>query len=108
MRVLVVDDIADTRQIFRAMFESLRHEVWEAENGQMAVDISIQKKPDLILMDLWMPKADGLLATRTLRAIRDFRSTAIIGITAQYSRKARDEAIAAGCDDVQGKAGQPC
>jgi len=103
MRILMVDDVKDMRVLFRTMLESLGHEVLEAENGERAIQVSLAEKPDLILMDLRMPLADGLLGTGALRSISGFGSVPIIAVTADYSQKAKKEASAAGCDDCIGK-----
>ena len=64
--VLIVDDTEDTRLYLRALMEALGCEVIEASDGQAALEIVRQKCPDLILLDLNMPKMDGLLAAEKI------------------------------------------
>lgn len=99
MRVLVVDDTDDVRLLFRSMLESLGHEVWEADNGKAAIDVAVKHRPDLILMDIRMPTVDGLIGTGALRRIHGFQTVPIIAITANYTKKTREDAIAAGCNE---------
>jgi CheY-like chemotaxis protein len=107
MRILVVEDTEDIRSMFRVMLESLGHDVVEATDGRHAIEVSVESKPDLILMDLRMPGVDGLLGTKALRAIHDFRTIPIIAVTAHYSQKTSAEALAAGCDDCISKPVSP-
>jgi len=67
-RVLVVDDGDENRQLVRVVLEDAGLQVFDAENGQVAVDRVAGEAFDLLLMDMQMPVMDGLTATRTLRA----------------------------------------
>ncbi len=68
IRILVVDDMADNRDLARAMLESLGAEVEEAADGQAALDISQYIPFDVILMDRRMPGLDGVAAARAIKA----------------------------------------
>lgn len=67
-RVLVADDTAANRTLVRAYLSRLGFEVLLAENGEQAVAIYEQERPDIVLMDVMMPVMDGHEATRRLRA----------------------------------------
>ncbi len=67
-RVLVVDDDADTRELYRWVFETRGFDVEEAENGAIAVALAHAHPPDLVLLDNDMPVMTGLDAARALRA----------------------------------------
>jgi two-component system, NarL family, response regulator LiaR len=71
IRVLIVDDHRVVRQGLRTFLEL--HDdievVGEADNGAAAVDLSLQLRPDIVLMDLVMPGLDGISATRLVRAL---------------------------------------
>src|SRR5688572_3006297 len=69
MRVLVVEDTDDVRELLKRMLETLGHEVSEAAGGRAALAVALKEQPDLILMDLSMPDVNGLQATGALRAI---------------------------------------
>ncbi|HEY2658868.1 MAG TPA: ATP-binding protein [Caulobacteraceae bacterium] len=66
-RILVVDDVANNRDLVRAMLSPLGHELSEASGGLEAVALAATEPFDLILMDLQMPGMDGLAATRAVR-----------------------------------------
>jgi CheY-like chemotaxis protein len=68
--VLIADDYEDTRALLRALMESKGFTVIEAPDGEIAVEIVRQKCPDLILLDLNMPKLDGLGAAKKIRALK--------------------------------------
>jgi CheY-like chemotaxis protein len=81
--VLVADDHDDIRLYLRALMESLGCTVSEARDGQEAIEIVSQECPDLILVDLNMPKMDGLAATETIRKIEgQCEHVPIIALTA--------------------------
>jgi len=98
MKILLVDDLQDSREVIRTMIERLGHRVIEATNGSEAVQLAVALKPDCILMDLNMPNVDGLLATAALRAISPLRQIPIVALTAYPRDMSRDKALAAGCD----------
>ena len=65
-RILIVDDSSTQREALKALVERLGHIAMLAENGEEGVKIAIDREPDLILMDVVMPKVNGYQATRTL------------------------------------------
>ena len=65
-RILVVDDIADNVEILRMRLESLGYEVVTAGDGEEALAAVHADPPDLILLDIMMPKIDGLEVVRRL------------------------------------------
>lgn len=71
LRILICDDSILVRRKLR---ESIEHsyefvEIIEAKNGQMAVDLYLETKPDLVFMDIVMPEKDGIQAVREIKAI---------------------------------------
>jgi two-component system cell cycle response regulator DivK len=99
MRVLLVEDTDDSRELFRIMLEDFGHEVIEATNGMEAVQAALSHDPQIVLMDLSMPGVDGFQAIAALRAISSFSHVPIIAITAHSHAAWRDRAKEAGCDD---------
>ena len=98
MRILVVEDTDDSRELFRYMLERRGHEVLEATNGRKAVEVALASHPDFVLMDLSMPEADGFQAIGALRAILPFNKVPIVAITAHSQPEWRTKALSAGCD----------
>ncbi len=65
--VLIVDDEFLTRNMLSIMLSQVGHDVSEAEDGLEALEMLKGDRPDVILMDLMMPRCDGLTATKTIR-----------------------------------------
>lgn len=104
-RVLVVDDAYINRRIIMRLLQSTRFQVWEAEDGQAAIRAWQTLQPDLILMDMRMPKLDGYGVARHIRQQEQAAepprpSTKIIAVTAAALDNEQQDAIAAGCDTV--------
>lgn len=95
---LVVEDFEDSRFMMRRLLEMAGYNVLEATDGEQAVELAIQKKPAVILMDLSLPKLDGLSATRQIREQSGSRHVPIVAVSAYDGPESRDEALAAGCD----------
>ena len=99
-RILVVDDVTMNRELVRAMLKPFGHDLTEAASGLAAVEAAMQKRFDLILMDLQMPGMDGLAATRAIRHTCEFnRSTPIVAISANVLPAHREACRVAGMDD---------
>jgi CheY-like chemotaxis protein len=96
--VLVVDDNADTRVVVRWMLERWGYQVLEACDGREAFDAVVESRPDLVLMDLTMPVADGYDAIRAIRGREEFSRLPVIAVTAFDRAVSRDGAEAAGFD----------
>ena len=102
-RVLVVEDFEDSRFSLSKLLEIEGYEVLEAGDGAQAVELALDERPDLILMDLSLPIIDGLSATRQIRENEAMKSVPIIALTAHdlidFQAKAQD----AGCTDYATK-----
>ena len=70
----------------------------EATDGEEALEIAVRDKPDLILMDMQLPKMSGVEVTRRLRQMPTFDHTPIIAVTASAMRGDKERLIEAGCD----------
>jgi two-component system, cell cycle response regulator DivK len=103
--VLVVDDVAHGREIFAEYLEFRGFRVATAADGQEAIDQAFELHPDVILMDLSLPRIDGWEATRRLKADDRTRDIPIIALTAHALAAAHDKAMEVGCDAVVTK---PC
>lgn len=79
--ILYVEDNAMNRQIVRDLLRRTSYQLIEAYDGEAGVAVALEKRPDLILMDVQLPKISGLEATRRLRAEPATAQTPIIAIT---------------------------
>jgi len=98
-RVLLVEDFEDSRFSLSKLLEIEGYEVLEAGDGAEAVDIAINSKPDLILMDLSLPVIDGLSATKQIRENAAMNSVPIIALSAHDLVDFKGKAKDAGCTD---------
>jgi len=98
LKVLVVEDFEDTRLFLRLALEDHGFIVFEAENGQKAVEHANREKPDAILMDLTMPLMDGFAAAKLIRQNETLKDVPIIAITAHQETDFRSDAKASGFD----------
>lgn len=100
-RVLVVDDEPDIRELLRIFFEQRGFSVAIAVDGHSGVELARRQRPDVILMDILMPRKDGVTALHELRADSRLDRTTIIALTARPH--IADELFRVGFDDVCGK-----
>ena len=98
LKVLLVEDFDDTRLFMRLELEEQGFIVFEAENGQVAVETAAREKPDVILMDLTLPLMDGFAATKLIRQNDELKNVPIIAITAHKENDFRSDAKASGFD----------
>jgi adenylate cyclase len=101
--VLVVDDEKQNRALLRDPLEARGYEVEEAVNGMQALEIIAARPPDVILLDLMMPKMDGFEVCRRIRANAKTTHIPILMITALSERGDRLTGIQAGANDFLNK-----
>ena len=101
MRVLVAEDNKTNQLVFRKMVKALTLDLRFANNGEDAVAAFPEFQPDLIFMDISMPKMDGKTATAEIRKIeRDTgRKTPIVALTAHAMTGDRETILSAGLDE---------
>jgi class 3 adenylate cyclase len=97
--VLLVDDEEQNRMLLRDPLQLNGFEVIEAENGIKALQKVDEQTPDVILLDLMMPKMDGFEVCRRLKERKDTAHVPILMLTALSERKERLTGIAAGAND---------
>ena len=98
-RILVVDDHEDNIELLRARLEARGYEVFGASDGQAALDQVEHVIPDLILLDVMMPKMDGMEVVRRLKANKNLPFIPVIMQTALDSTENKVEGLDAGADD---------
>ncbi len=102
-RILVVEDNQDNMTLIVDVLLSLDYEVFQAVDGEEGVEMAAVNVPDLILMDLSLPRMDGWTATRHIKADSTLNHIPIIALTAHAMVGDRERAIEAGCDDYISK-----
>jgi len=96
--VLIVEDVALNRDLLVQLLED-RYRLVLAEDGVAAIERAAEEQPDLILMDLSLPRMDGWEATRRLKADARLGRIPVIVLSAHAMRGDEERARAAGCDD---------
>jgi DNA-binding response OmpR family regulator len=99
LRALIADDDAGIRRLLAAVLELEGWDVWCARDGEEALALAAEYRPDAVLLDVLMPKADGLTALRRLRESEGGRDCAVVMVSAFDEQETRQLAIDAGCDD---------
>ena len=99
--ILCVEDNQDNLFMLQRRLTRVGFEVTIATNGAQSVDWAKTLLPDLIVMDLNLPGLDGCEATRRLKSQPETKHIPIIVLTADTTRKSREQALAAGCDDFE-------
>ncbi len=91
-RILVVDDSPDVRLALATILEDAGHDVVEAEDGDQVFDLAVAESPDLVLLDVMMPRVNGFDALATLKA--DTRTSPIPVIMVTAKGRPEDMAMA--------------
>jgi CheY-like chemotaxis protein len=102
-KILVVEDNQDNRELVVKVLKINGYKVIEAVDGEEALEKTKTENPDLILMDLFIPKIDGYEVTRRLKSDRDLKHIPVIALTAHAMKGDMEVALAAGCDGYMPK-----
>ena len=97
-RVLLVEDNVPTIDVVEMELKYLGYEVRIAKNGLEAVKMATAQPPDLVIMDIEMPKMDGFEATRQMKENPATRDIPILAATAKAMDGDQEKCLAAGCD----------
>jgi diguanylate cyclase (GGDEF)-like protein len=97
-KILVVDDDANTARVVSGWYKGRPVQVLEAQDGDEGVRLAIREKPDIILMDLMMPRTNGFEASRRLRADPATSGIPVILLSARREPQTKAEAFDAGID----------
>jgi CheY-like chemotaxis protein len=102
-RILLVEDDPSTIDVMEKELRFLGYEVTVAENGVDAVETAVSMLPDLIVMDIRLPKMDGLQAARLIRDNPKTGNIPILAATVNALSGDREKCLRAGCDDYIAK-----
>jgi two-component system, cell cycle response regulator DivK len=102
-RILVVEDNEMNMKLFRDVLVATGFRALEATTGGEAVDVAVEHAPDLVLMDIQLPDADGVDVLRRLRTDDRTADIPVLAVTAQAMRGDRERFLAAGFDGYLSK-----
>ena len=105
--ILHVEDNASNRKIVRDLLASRGYRVVEALDGEQALAAAESERPNVILMDVQLPRVSGLEATRRIKARPDLRHIPIVAVTSFALSGDDQQAFAAGCDRYVAKPYKP-
>lgn len=96
--ILVVEDSMLNRKLVEAVLQPYGYRLLIAVDGEEGIEIATRERPDLVLMDMQLPKVSGYDATQTLKAQPETAHIPIVALTAHAMADERERALAAGCD----------
>lgn len=96
--VLVVDDEDMTRKLLRLMLERDGFTILEAEDGQQALEVIAESKPDIVILDVMMPNMDGFTTCQELRSQPETAALPIILLSARSQAEAIRTGLQSGAD----------
>jgi two-component system, cell cycle response regulator DivK len=102
-QVLVVEDNERNMKLFRDVLRASGFRTLEATTGERAVELVLEHRPDLVLMDIQLPGIDGVEALGRLRADDRIASLPVLALTAQAMEGDRERFLAAGFDGYLSK-----
>jgi two-component system alkaline phosphatase synthesis response regulator PhoP len=106
-KILIVDDEPDILELIEYNLKKESYQVFTANNGQEAITEAKKVLPDLIVMDIMMPKMDGIEACRVLRSMPEFKSTFLVFLTARSEEYSEIAGFNVGADDYIAKPIKP-
>ena len=101
--ILIVEDDPKSLVLTRDLLQVSGYSTIEATDGEQGVELAKSKKPDLILMDIQMPKMDGLEATRILKADATTSNIPVLALTSYAMKGDEERILQAGCDGYLAK-----
>lgn len=98
-KILLVDDSNVVQMMERMVLQRGNYELLSAKDGVEAVALTVSNRPDLILMDVMMPRMDGLEACRRIRETEGVSETPIIMVTTRGETESIEKGFECGCND---------
>ena len=97
-KILIVEDNPQNMRLIEMALSAESYTLLGTTDGEEALEVAKKERPDLIIMDIQLPKMSGLEVTRKLREIPEFSRTPIIAITAYAMKGDKEKALNAGCN----------
>jgi len=95
-KILIVEDNQDSRELVVKVLKNKGYQTIEAADGEEALEKVAAEKPDLILLDISIPKIDGYEVAKRLKSQEEFRDIPIVALTAHAMKGDREKVIVAG------------
>ena len=102
-KVLIVDDNLQNLELIQAYMESLPCRLLSAKDGAEALQVIDRERPDLVLLDVMMPKLSGFDVCQRVKAAAATKDTIIVMVTALHEVGDMERAVESGCDDFVSK-----
>jgi len=102
-KVLVVEDNELNLKLFRDLLEAHDFSTFETSKGNEAIEITKNKSPDLIIMDIQLPGCSGIDIIKEIKATKEIKKIPIIAVTAFAMQEDEEKILAAGCEDYLAK-----
>ena len=106
-KILIVDDEVDILELIAYNLKKEGYQVYTAENGHDGINVAKKVMPDLIILDIMMPKMDGIEACRTMRGMPEFKNTFMVFLTARSEEYSEIAGFNVGADDYIAKPIKP-
>ncbi|TDG35766.1 response regulator transcription factor [Pedobacter changchengzhani] len=106
-KILIVDDEPDILELIEYNLKKDGYQVFTASNGQEGITVAKKVQPDLIILDIMMPKMDGIEACRIMRTIPEFKNTFMVFLTARNEEYSEIAGFNVGADDYIAKPIKP-
>ncbi|MFC1990560.1 response regulator [Chloroflexota bacterium] len=97
-KVLIVEDNPQNMRLLEMTLKARDYALLKANDGEEALDTAVRERPDIIIMDMQLPKLSGLEVTQRLRQMAEFNHVPIIALTAYAMKGDKEKFIEAGCD----------
>ena len=101
--ILIVEDNAKNVKLVRDLLQVSGYATIYATDGRQGVELAMDRKPDLILMDIQMPVMDGLEATRILKSDASTKNIPVLALTSHAMKEDKERILQAGCDGYSTK-----
>jgi two-component system cell cycle response regulator DivK len=97
-KILLVEDNPQNMKVMVMALRPHGYTLTQAVDGEEGLNTAVKEKPDLIILDMRLPKMDGIEVTRRLRCMPEFNNVPIIAVTAYAMKGDREHFLEAGCD----------
>jgi CheY-like chemotaxis protein len=97
-KILIVEDNLQNMKVMAMSLRPHGYNLIQAVDGEEAFETAVREKPDLVIMDMRLPKMDGIEVTKKLRNLPEFNSIPIIAVTAYAMKGDKERFLGAGCD----------